>query len=237
MSSDRILVLDTETSGFVGVSDAAPLEIGAVVVDIARGSICASFSSLSLPWQATRPGYWDRRGVQEALRVNQLTAEQVQAAPPSVQVAVSFGFWAMMYNVDRVAAYPAAFDIPMVRRLTEEGRDHGMASVSRLWQQLDTALCLVPIVSQILQSSGVTVRKVAAYGPMVRLSYAAAFFDVPVEGPAHRALPDAITTARVLLAVLRWPENPSAEMVAAARARYDAATVAAASEKMTAASE
>lgn len=230
MSGDRILVLDTETSGFLGVEDAAPLEVGAVVVDTARGSICASFSSLSRPWQGERHGYYDRRGVQGALQVNKLTVEQVRAAPPSAQVAVSFGFWAMMHNVDSVVAYPVAFDIPMVRRLAQEGRDYGMAPVARLWQQLDTALCLVPIVSGILQSSGISVRKVANYGPMVRLAYAAAFFDVPVEGPAHRALPDAITTARVLMAVLQWPENPSPEMVEAARARYDAAKAAAASE-------
>ena len=169
------IVLDTETSGLPNNPHAWVLELAAVLYD-AVGQEVAAFSSLVRPPDA---GAWrEDKDVLGALRVNGLSWDVLDRAPPRDVVLRAFAAWGSLAPVGTpITAYNLDFDRGMVQRTFPE-------------------LTGAPWASFCVQKMA----RAAWRGPTRRFHLQSVAEDCGVERftPAHRALSDARTAGALL---------------------------------------
>ncbi len=178
--SAPILVVDTETTGFPAQPWAAVVDLAAVRVE-PDGTLGPSFSCL------IRPEILDERCT-EALRISGLTPEQlVEGGVAPVFARQLWERWVKQEaQTPFLTAYNVAFDRPMLAKMGIEGR----------W-----CSCVMERAAEVMGAAGALQRWPSGAYRWPKLVDAAAFFGVAVEEPAHRAPADAITAARVLVAL------------------------------------
>ena len=182
-----LLVLDVETSGLPRHPWARPIEIAVVALDLA-GAEVGHFSSLiradNLPPDAD-----------DALRVNHLTRAEVAAAPGEAEVHKALGEWSsgLGVHVWPVTSFNTGFDRPMIARHWPD-----TWGLPGLW-----APCVMLAAHRIMDSDVTYQGHRWDSGELKwpRLSEAAAYFNVEVCEPQHRALGDARTAAEIVRAI------------------------------------
>ena len=176
----RLIVLDTETTGFPRHDWSRVIELGAVALDL-DGNEVSSFASLVCP------DILDDRAT-KALEINHIEAHELRSAPPTTRVVPDFRAWAASTGARYVTSFNVGFDRPMVARM---GLDLSWAS------------CVMERAMDVMGPAGAL--PAGPYGgwKWPKLSEAAEFFGVAVEGDAHRALTDARTAARIAVAIKR----------------------------------
>ena len=191
MIRSRLCVLDTETTGLPRDGSARVVELGAVILDT-DGAEIASFSALC------RPDVYFADTAREALAINGIAEADVLAAAPSRAVRQDFLDWLTKHQCGWVTAYNVEFDREMCRRM-------GFAPEWPKWGP-----CIMLRSVPALAAAG-KLRPADPTHPRYRpdmpwlfpsLALAAEHFGVTPEGQAHRALTDAMTAARVLLALI-----------------------------------
>ena len=178
-----LLVVDTETTGFLSNPHAQPWEIGAVLLD-RDGVEVATFSAVGCPL-VLEPD------MQGALDIGGVTLTYLRDQSPMSEVAWHFQDWIDGQDPQAMwTAFNVAFDRQMLERVGLRG--------SR-W-----APCIMEKVKPIMGEAGHLpwYNKYHDY-KMPRLSEAAAFFEVPQQEPAHRALADARTAGLIAAALVR----------------------------------
>lgn len=170
-----LIVLDTETTGLLEDPDAMPWEIGAVLLNT-DGNEVDSFSG------AGRPSVFERRHREIVRSISGVDPEVVAALPTSIsRVADEFLRW--LQHCDLIngvfpvecAAFNVGFDSLMLARIGARITD---------WQP-----CLM---LRAKEEMGPNLGE-----PGSRLQRAAAFYGVPQQEPAHRALADARTAGLI----------------------------------------
>lgn len=183
----RLIVLDTETTGFPRDDWSRVIELGAVVLDT-DGQEVSSFSSLVCP------DILDDRAT-KALEINHIEAHELRGAPVVARVVSDFRSWATSTGARYVTSFNVGFDRPMVARM-------GLPDLA--W-----ASCIMERAMDVMGPAGAL--PAGRYGgwKWPKLSEAAEFFGVAVEGDAHRALTDARTAARIAVAIKRSERGAS----------------------------
>lgn len=182
-----VIVVDTETTGFVGQLDAAPWEIGAVCLN-EYGLEVSCFDGLCCPRVLNQ-------GMVKALSIGGTTLEEVAQHQPAESLAADFQFWLhscqQTYGMFRLTSFNTAFDRPMLERagLHLDGYD---------W-----APRIMETAKPIMGRAGALPWFGRRGYKFPKLSEAAKFFDVAQQEPAHRALADARTAALVMVALNR----------------------------------
>ncbi len=175
LSGERVVVVDTETTGMSPADGHTLVEVATVVVE--DGAIGETWSSLVRPGRPIPP---------DAAAVHGITDAMVADAPLPADVAAELR---RRCGTHVIAFHNGPFDLPFV------------ATMLRAAGQ-------PPLGSPVVDTLGLA-RAFAGEGgnslQALRTRYA-----LPVE-PAHRALGDALTTARLLLAlVARWEKEKGA---------------------------
>jgi len=182
----RAIFIDIETNG-LDPERHSVVEVAVVVVG-AGDRIVQEFSSLADPGptalMATEP---------EALRVNGLTIEEIQAAPPAVEVARKLKECLDGYKDYPIHAYHRNFDEDFLRRPPWE--------VKGLWGE-----CVMEAAAKVMEYAGALRSRRHGKPKYPTLTEAAHYFGVAVEG-LHRGLLDAKLLHRVYSALLRVREN------------------------------
>jgi DNA polymerase III epsilon subunit-like protein len=185
-----LLVLDYETTGFPRDSWSRPIELGAVLFN-EQGEEIGEFGSLM------KPDILDERA-DGALRVNNIAREELMTARTIAEVAELFHGWygllpdpmADVHRPPYVTSFNVEFDAHFARLMGLQVR--GWAS------------CVMLKASDIMGKAGEL--EPNRYGNGYRwpkLSHAATFFGVTVEGEAHRAVTDARTAGRIAVEIAR----------------------------------
>ena len=189
--SARIAVIDTETSGLDTDPDARPIELAAVLLDV-DGTQIAPFQSLMCP------GNFDPEKAAGALAVNKIDPAAVLRAPRPAEVIADFRLWLEQHECTRLAAFNVKFDREMIRRV---GFDDPVSWAPCIMIRAGTPMARA---GQLLPRKDGFYMRVDGedYRPPA-LWKAAQFFGVVPEGTAHRALTDATTAARILVALAR----------------------------------
>lgn len=184
--SARIIVLDTETTGFLSDRNARVVELAAVCLDEA-GEEVGTFESLVCPDVLS----WE--GLEAASKVTGITWEEVVAAPRNTQVSAEFGRWVEEQGTSFVTSFNTDFDRPMMDRLPAP---EGLRWVS----------CIMRRSMELMGPAG-ALRDANPRHPRYdsgrpwlfpKLSAAGEFFGVEPEGDLHRALCDARLAAGVM---------------------------------------
>lgn len=181
------LILDTETTGIFPRDEWAECcELGAVMLDDATGDEVASFSRL------VRPSILDER-CDEAMSINHIDRAILLQQPDARAVARDFAAWAAPYRaqINRVTSYNVAFDRLAVEKMGLRGVPWGDCLMVQFMRPMADAGKLVP-KKYPKPREGVT-----GIWIFPKLSVAAAFFGVEVQGQPHRALTDARTAAAI----------------------------------------
>ncbi len=187
LTSEPIIVLDTETSGLDPLQGAHVLTIGAVMVH--RGQIIGDgYYGLGNPGDEAM-----RWASPKALEINKLTRDEISAAPPTDDIANAFHAWNDGF-CQLVTAYNVAFDSKFLKRypwkITPEDRE------------LFWPFCIMLRATDHLSAKGV-VPKHEYYGraKWVKLAQSAAHYGIDWDtvGMAHNALADAKMAALVLI--------------------------------------
>ena len=164
----RILVIDVETSGFDPQRHAC-LELGAVLLETNLEPL-ASFSSLIAPW----PG---AELVPQAMAVNKISLDSLASAPSSVEALTRFHSEMMGDGAPPLlAGWNVWFDASFLRVLYEKAQ--------RPW----------PFRHRVLDVQSVAL----SHSRMGPISQEVAIKETFDESQQHRALPDAMHTARLL---------------------------------------
>ena len=193
-----ILVLDVESTGLLSDPLARPIDLGAVVLDV-DGTEIASFSTL------IRPTTWGD-GAEKSAKIHGITFDMVKDAPKPAEVCADFRTWREVHGVTWATAFNVAFDRPMTERM----------GISLRW-----APCIMLRAMDLMGLAG-ALRPADPGHPRYeegrpwlfpplsprpeadrRGQSACEFFGVEPVTPAHRALSDATTAARVLVEVVR----------------------------------
>ena len=195
----RVAVLDTETTGFESNRLACVIDVGAIILDT-DGTEIASFSTLVKPiaW-----GDW----CAGAEAVHGITREQAESGAAPGAVAADLEEWLAEHDCRWVTAYNVGFDRPMLARMGLRG-----SQGRPMWGP-----CVMDRAVSIMGPAGV-LRPADPSHPRYRPespwlfpplcpkpesgTSACEFFGVDPSLPAHRALSDATTAARVLLAIV-----------------------------------
>jgi len=190
-----VLVVDTETTGWVGQEWARVVELGAVLLHV-DGTEAGAFGSL------VQPDILDHRA-DPALAVNQIARDALAAAPPKEQVVDAFSFWLSYLGVPRpwVTSFNVAFDRPFLERMGAHGHRWAPCIMLRARAAMKHGAVEMGMARQAEKPRSV-------HGPS--LARAASHFEVPEAGEAHRAVADARRAAGVLCAIrrrelARWP--------------------------------
>jgi DNA polymerase-3 subunit epsilon len=169
LSAERIVVVDTETTGMSPGDGHALVEIATVVLE--NGAIGETWSSLVQPGRPIPP---------DASNVHGITDVMVAGAPTPAQVAAEVR---RRCGDHTLGFHNSPFDLPFVAALLRVGRQPALTGP--IVDTLGLARGLGGEGGNSLQS--------------LRARYA-----LPVEG-RHRALGDALTTARLLVVLAeRW---------------------------------
>jgi DNA polymerase-3 subunit epsilon len=163
-----LLVLDTETTG-LDPSWARVIELAAVLLDT-DGTEVAKFEAL------IKPDILDNRAA-GALAVNHITPEMLADAPPTAEVIERFEAWCGFYS----GPYATSFNVGFDRRFVE-----AMPVTSLRW-----AGCIMLRSMDAMGPAGALRPGRGRSWLWPKLSHAAEFYGVTVEGDAHRALTDA----------------------------------------------
>jgi len=172
-----LLVIDTETTGFLSNPKAQPWEIGAILLN-RDGEEVSTFSAVGCPYTLDPD-------MQEALDIGGVTIAHLQEQPSMVEIVRDFHDWLAERDEESAwTAFNIAFDRPMLERIGIHGK---------AW-----APCIMERAKPIMGAAG-ALPWFNKYNDwkMPKLSEAAAFFKVPQQEPAHRALADARTAALI----------------------------------------
>lgn len=186
-----VLVIDTETTGFATFPWSRVVELAAVLLD-EQGELAGTFAAL------VRPEIHDNRS-DGVCKIHGLTKEALKDAPLAGDVAETFRLW-KNEKCDltvRCTSYNREFDQPMVERM-------GLTD-------LNWGPCIMEMVTDHMGPLGLLKPadpKHPKYRPGKKwlwpsLDVAAKHFGVAFEGPAHRALTDAMVASQVLVACYR----------------------------------
>lgn len=177
-----IVVIDTETTGFPGQAWSAICDLAGAVVEC-DGSLRAE------PFQCLiRPEVLDAR-CEGAAAIHGLSNERL--IRDGVAPGFALGLWRKWFAAQETAwmtSYNVGFDRPMVER---------MGIVEGRW-----ANCVMLAATDEMGKAGLTPYKYGKY-QWVKLEKAADFYGVELVQPAHRALSDARTAARVMVEIRR----------------------------------
>lgn len=184
-----IVVIDTETTGFVSDLRSCVVDVGAILVD-RDGREVSTFSSLVRP---TSWGDW----CDGAAAVHGLALEQLADAPEPAEVADSLSGWLNTWGVSRVTSFSVVFDSEMLQRM-----GCFPCWTTCIQQQAATPMARAGLLEPPGNHGAPVWVDGVEYRPP-RLTAACNFFDVEPVAPAHRALSDAKTAARVLVAMAR----------------------------------
>jgi DNA polymerase-3 subunit epsilon len=169
LNGERLVVVDTETTGFDVTQGHRLVEVA--VVRIEQGALGETWSSLIRPGRAIPA---------EASAVHGITDAMVAQAPGPESVAVDLR---ARCGDDVLVFHNAPFDLPFLAALLREGRQPPL---------------LNPIVDTLGLARGLFGVGSNSLGALVGK------LGLPKEA-AHRALGDALTTARLFLALAeRW---------------------------------
>jgi DNA polymerase III epsilon subunit-like protein len=188
--SEHLLVIDTETTGFVDNPASRVVELAAICLN-RDGDKIDSFESFICPDLLS----WE--GVASAGKTTGITWEQVVGAPKHLEVAQEFTAWMEGLAVRSATAFNVAFDASMMERIPIRDLLWGPCIMLRAMELMGPAGALRP--GQSWHRS---------YRPELpwlypKLSDAAAFFGCTAQGDAHRALCDAHLAADVAVAIQR----------------------------------
>lgn len=186
------IVLDTETTGLLEPHPwAVPIALAAIVLR-PDGSLGSRFTSLM------RPAIEPPRGAQEALDINKISREQLQAAPSTPEVLANFrAFWEAE-DGPPVTAFRKKFDEGMLKRIDGDRFPWADCIAEQAADIMGPAGALIPV------SRNVDRLKIARGGKWKQPSLATAceFFGVPfVPDLAHDPLYDAERAAVLLRAI------------------------------------
>jgi DNA polymerase III epsilon subunit-like protein len=175
----RVIVVDTETTGLMEHAWAEVIEVGAVLMDAEHGEL-AAFSSLIMPSHIPP-------GAAEALRVNGLTREHLDAAPVISEVRPAFGAWRNAWGGWPLVSWHLPFD------------EHFWPWPGA-WAPATS--CLQRRAAEPMARAGLMVpRPNRRRFEVPSMAEACAYFRVQQVGAAHRALDDARTAARLWMAL------------------------------------
>ena len=175
LSGERVVVVDTETTGMSPAAGHVLVEVAVVVVE--DGAIGATWSSLVRPGRPIPP---------DAAAVHGITDAMVAGAPTPAEVAAELR---RRCGEDIIAFHNGPFDLPFVTAMLRAAGQPPLGN---------------PVVDTLGLARGFTGEGGNSLQAL-RARYA-----LPIE-PAHRALGDALTTARLLLAlVTRWEREKGA---------------------------
>jgi DNA polymerase-3 subunit epsilon len=174
------IVLDLETTGLQAYRDHI-LEVAAVVLD-GRNEEIDRFSTL------VHPGAEAFSGAEPAaLAVNGLDEAALAGAPVTDQAARDLRAFLDQHRPFRLHAYPNEFEQSFLVRTPW--------NLSGPWGECLMQAAMGLMTEDLPRLPGGRIKR-------PRLAEAAAFFGVPPEGKAHRALADARTAARVWAGIL-----------------------------------
>jgi DNA polymerase III epsilon subunit-like protein len=192
-----LLVLDFETTGFPRDSWSRPVELGAVVFN-EQGEEIGEFGSLM------KPDILDERA-DGALRVNNITREELMTARTIAEVAELFHDWygllpdpvAPVHRPPYVTSFNVEFDAHFARMMSLNVRGWASCVMVKAMQAMGPA--------GVLEPANPRHRNYSPDRPWLfpKLSKAATFFGVTVEGQAHRAVTDARTAGRIAVEIAR----------------------------------
>lgn len=173
-------VLDTETTG-LDPAHAHIIEVAAVVLD-QDFEVHSFFSTLVNPGPRAM-----REASQEALRINEITPEDVEHAPSSSAASEAIqGFLA--HYPGRLHSFPSEFDRKFL--------------ICPPWELNGTwGDCIQELATKIMVEAGENIW-MRDGKQRARLKDAARFFGVNQPG-AHRALVDAMTAAKIYSEILK----------------------------------
>lgn len=188
-----IVVLDTETNGFIRDRSSNVLEIAAVVVN-ADGTVhdpsdpVLSFSSLvrAPAW----PQDWEK-----AEAIHGIPRAEVEAAPlPGDVFSRLLAWWPKPEGrMIRWTSYNRDFDGPMVERTFGSNLD----------VLAPRAPCIMRAAMKVMHAAGACPTFRSGKPKFPKLTEAAAYFRIGGPAQDHRALGDAVLAARVLVALNR----------------------------------
>jgi len=179
--SAPIIVLDTETTGF-HQPWARVVDLAGVVVETDGSIRPEPFSCL------IHPDILDDRAT-EALKISGLERDYIASNGIATVYAVGlWRKWVAAQDTPFLTSFNVGFDRPHIERMgILEGR----------WCN-----CIMLAATEAMGRAGLTPYKYGKY-QWVKLEKAADFYGVELVQPAHRALSDALTAARVMVEIRR----------------------------------
>lgn len=200
MFASRVCVLDTETSGLPRDPHAVPIDVGAVILDT-DGAEVASFSTL------VRPAVWGD-AANDAARIHGITLAMVSDAPNPAEVVEDLAEWLRVNGCRWVTSYSVEFDREMLARMGFEYPRWAPCVMRRALAIMGPAGALRPADPTHPRYDSGSPWLFPPLSPRPesdrRGLSACEFFGVEPEMPAHRALSDATTAARVLKKIVGW---------------------------------
>lgn len=180
-----VVVVDTETTGFEREPTAAPVELGAVLLD-PFGVGVACFSSLIRPEVDDRrhAGTWSWH----ATNKTGLSRELVAQAPQYLDVIGAFDAWLECWGRPQLTAFNVGFDRPMLSRI-------GFTAPDTSW-----APCIMLAACDVMGEAGALPEGPYGGWKWPTAEEAMRFFDVRGQHK-HRALADAKDEAAILVAM------------------------------------
>jgi DNA polymerase III epsilon subunit-like protein len=187
MYEGYMVVVDTETTSKYPES--------ARVLEIAGVAYCGG-RRLGVFCSLVRAKKEDLNGAEEALRVNGIEPNELLVAPEMEAVKKAWSSFLEQFPDARITAF-------------NSGYDRGVLEVGG-WRALPWDKCLMLASMDVMGAAGALQERFNGSWKWPRLSEAADFFKVKQAG-RHRALGDAATAARIMLAIKNrdgaWKED------------------------------
>lgn len=178
----RLVVLDTETTGFASDPDSRVVELGGVIVNC-DGTLGDRWQSL------VRPDIFDAARSAGAIAIHGITPEMVRSEPTTHMAAGTFRGWLRHNGIQFVTSFNVGFDRPMVERM-------GLT-------ELRWASCVMLRAFEDMKTANACTLNKFGKPKWPSLAEASAYYGVPVEGRAHRVEADAVQAAGVCVEIKR----------------------------------